>query len=279
MRQTAQKSEIPNENNGQTASKQDDSCRKPVSRILVGIYLLNLQRDFRGGLVYLSRHGMAIRQNCLLWISDNRRRSRRPSVPALEFIFVYECSTSGAPWKSHFGRTSDGLLSASRLAHEPLIREAMPHSCGIALRANWLSRFGQLLQIGILDIPGMDLGLREVRTADQLKMEFTGRLHAVDFKLLKRALHPRDRFRRDPSKLLCPGASHRRAARHSRRKYGYPYARRCRQAGIPLDLAGLGLEILFRVFGIDAALDRVTVQPDVSLKQLDAPPTQCGSAP
>ena len=43
-------------------------------------------------------------------------------------------------------------------------------------------------------------------------------------------------------------------------------------AGIPLDLAGLGLEILFRVFGIDAALDRVTVQPDVSLKQLDALP-------
>lgn len=42
--------------------------------------------------------------------------------------------------------------------------------------------------------------------------------------------------------------------------------------GIPLDLAGLGLEILFRVFGIDAALDRVTVQPDVSLKQLDALP-------
>ena len=119
----------------------------------------------------------------------------------------------------------------------------------------------------------MDLGLREVRTADQLKMEFTGRLHAIDFKLLKRALHPRDRFGpRLPSKLLCPGASHRRAARHSRRKYGYPYARRCRQAGIPLHLAGLGLEILFRVFGIDAALDRVTVQPDVSLKQLDALP-------
>ena len=134
----AQKSEIPNENNGQQRANKTIPAGNQFREILVGIYLLNLQRDFRGGLVYLNRHGMAIRQNCLLWISDNRGRSRRPSLPALEFIFVYECSTSGAPWKSHFGRTSDGLLSASRLAHEPLIREAMPHSCGIALRANWL---------------------------------------------------------------------------------------------------------------------------------------------
>lgn len=51
----------------------------------------------------------------------------------------------------------------------------------------------------------MDLGLREVRTADQLKMEFTGRLHAVDFKLLKRALHPRDRFGpRLPQQITLP---------------------------------------------------------------------------
>ena len=119
----------------------------------------------------------------------------------------------------------------------------------------------------------MDLGLREVRTADQLKMEFTGRLHAVDFKLLKRALHPRDRFARDsPANYFAQErvieGRHDIAGENMAIHTHADAARR----GIPLDLAGLGLEILFRVFGIDAALDRVTVQPDVSLKQLDALP-------